>query len=106
VRVFTVHTTELSADSFSIGDLIDVCDVIDASPADLIPLLQDERAGLRRLRALAAVAWVLTRHDEPGLTFDDVLAGRVEVIGEVAASPADPTVPPSVAPPGANAYSS
>jgi len=34
--------------------------------------------GVPRIRALAALAWVITRRSEPSLTYDEVLDGRVE----------------------------
>jgi hypothetical protein len=106
MRVFTLRTGELTAESFSIGDLIDVCEAIDISPDDLTQLLRDTHAGTRRLRALAAVAWVMARHGEPELTLDQVLAGRIEVIGEVADATLDPTAPRSAARPVVSGRSS
>jgi hypothetical protein len=103
VKVYRVEVAALSPESFSLGDLIDVCETMDISPDDLGPLLRDENAGVRKLKALAAVAWVIARRTEPGLTYAQVLDGRVEVIGEGASATEDPTVTASDAPPGASA---
>ena len=91
VRVFRIDTGALSPDSLSIGDLIDICEAADVAPADLAPMIADESQGIRRLKALAAMAWIVTRRDEPGLTLADVMAGRVELRGEVGAPDANPT---------------
>ena len=37
-----------------------------------------------RIKGLAGMAWVIARRDEPDLTFDDVLDGRVESPSEEA----------------------
>jgi len=89
VRTFTVDVAALDEEAFSLGDVIDICDAVDCAPEDLRPLLADDSAGTRRLKAMAAVAWVITRNDEPGLTLADVLAGRVTITGK--AAEVDPT---------------
>lgn len=90
VRVFRVETSTLSPDSLSIGDLIDICEAADVAPADLAPMIRDETQGIRRLKALAAMAWIIFRRDEPELTLADVMRGRVELVG-VATGDANPT---------------
>ena len=89
MRTFVVDIGELDAEAFSLGDVIDICDAVDCAPEDLRPLLADKDAGTRRLTAMAAVAWVLTRKDEPSLTLADVLTGRVTIAGK--AAEVDPT---------------
>jgi hypothetical protein len=92
LRVFTFDTATLTIDDLSLGDLIDICEIVDCAPEDLGPIMNDPKQGVRRLKAFAAMAWILARRDEPGLTYAEVIAGRIEVTGEDASTgPADPT---------------
>jgi hypothetical protein len=91
MRVYTVHLDELTPGSLSFGDLIDVSEATGQEPEALEAIIRgtakDPPPGTR-LKILCAFAWVLARHDEPTLTYADVLAGQVNVAGT-----ADPTPP-------------
>jgi hypothetical protein len=78
-RVFTVGAEDYRRLSFR-----DMIEASEASGVDAVDIANLK--GVSRIRALAALAWVITRRSEPDLTYDQVLDGRVEQ-PEEAASP-------------------
>jgi hypothetical protein len=92
LRVFRVDVSQITPDAVSLGDLIDICEAAEVAPDDLSPLMADPKAGTRRLKALAAFAWTIARRDDPELTYADVLAGRVDLIGGPGIAIPDPPV--------------
>ena len=54
-------------------------DMIEASEASGVDSIDVQNLrGAAQIRALAALAWVITRRSEPDLTYEQVLDGRVE----------------------------
>lgn len=70
-RVFVVGSEDYRRLSFR--DMIEASEASGVDAVDIANL-----TGIARIRALAALAWVITRRSEPGLTYDEVLDGRVE----------------------------
>jgi hypothetical protein len=81
VRMFTVDLTELRPGTLSFGDLIDVADATGLDPTAFEAIVSSGK-GVDRLRLLCAFAWLAARRDEPALTYQDVLAGQVQVTGQ------------------------
>ena len=81
VRRFVVDVAQVTAGSLSFGDLIDLADATDIEPEDMQAVLMAK--GRRRLKLLVGFAWIIYRRAEPDLTFADVMAGQVEVLGKV-----------------------
>jgi hypothetical protein len=73
----------VTAGSLSFGDLIDLSDATGIEPEEMQPLLAGSGKGSKRLKLLVGVAWIVNRRSDPALTFSDVLAGQVEVVGIV-----------------------
>ena len=70
-RVFTFRAEDFARLSFR--DMIEASEAAGADAMDIAHL-----TGTAKIRALAALTWVITRRSEPGLTYDEVLDGRVE----------------------------
>lgn len=81
-RTFTFDPTGLS-----VADMIEAAELTGVDP-----LAMDRSPGPGKMRYTAALAWIYNRADDPGLTFEDVLQGRV--VGEVAENG---TAPPAQA---------
>jgi hypothetical protein len=82
VRIFKISTSGISAAGLRFRDLLDIADVTGLDVMDLSPVLQGHKGtGTDRIKALAAFTWIVERVNEPSLTYDDVLDGRVEVTG-------------------------
>jgi hypothetical protein len=71
VRVFVIGAEDYRRLSFR-----DMIEASEASGVDAVDI--QNLTGIARIRALAALAWVITRRTEPDLTYDQVLDGRVE----------------------------
>ena len=71
LRVFTVGSEDFK--QLSLRDLIAASEVSGVDVTELSNL-----RGVSRIRGLAGMAWVIARHDEPDLTFEEVLDGRIE----------------------------
>lgn len=80
VRMFTVDLGELRPGTLSFGDLIDVAEATGLDPTAFEAIIAEGK-GVDRLRLLCAFAWLSARRDEPSLTYQDVLAGQVQVTG-------------------------
>jgi hypothetical protein len=78
-----VDVAQVTAGSLSFGDLIDLSDATGVEPEEMQSLLSGIGKGSKRLKLLVGVAWIVNRRSDPALTFADVLAGQVEVIGIV-----------------------
>jgi hypothetical protein len=76
-RVFTVGAEDYRRLSFR-----DMIEASEASGVDAVDIANLK--GVSRIRALAALAWVITRRSEPDLTYEQVLDGRVESAGDTA----------------------
>lgn len=70
----TLRTFTFDPRQMSLGDMIEVAELTGVDP-----LAMDDATGVARLKVLAGLGWVYNRVDDPSLTFEDVLAGRVEV---------------------------
>lgn len=70
-RVFVVGSKDFR--QLSLRDLIAASE---ASGVDVTEL--GSLRGVAKIKGLAGMAWVIARREEPDLTFDDVLDGRVE----------------------------
>jgi hypothetical protein len=88
MRIFEVDVSRITTASLSFGDLIDIADATDLEPEDFEATLNGRKRGRDRLRLIVGFAWVIARRDEPTLTYEDVRAGQVTVIGK-----ADPKGP-------------
>ena len=77
-RTFVVGTDDYRRLSFR--DMIEASEASGVDAVDIANL-----RGVARIRALAALAWVITRRSEPDLTYEQVLDGRVEQAEEQAA---------------------
>lgn len=70
----------------SVGDVADMAEALDASPADLLKVLA--RPGKPRLDVAVVIAWIIGRKAEPALTLEEVRRSwRIEVVGEGAVDP-------------------
>jgi len=83
VITYRVDVAQVTAGSLSFGDLIDLSDATGVEPEEMQSLLSGIGKGSKRLKLLVGVAWIVNRRSDPALTFADVLAGQVEVIGIV-----------------------
>jgi hypothetical protein len=81
MKLFQVEASQMGPESLSFGDLIDLCEAAGVDPEEMQSLMAGPKRGARKLRLLCAVAWVVNRREVPGLTYADVLAGQVEIIG-------------------------
>lgn len=81
MRIFTVDMAGVSPGSLSFGDLIDVAEATGIEPDEMGDLVAGDGTSTKRLKLLVGFAWILARHDEPELTYADVLAGQVKVTG-------------------------
>jgi hypothetical protein len=81
LRTFTLDVGQISAGSLSFGDLIDLAEATGIEPEDMTALIGATGRGSKRLRLLVGFAWIVARRDEPSLTYQDVLAGQVTVVG-------------------------
>lgn len=82
VRVFTVTSEDYAPELLRLRDLIDIAEATDIDPTDFgAVLLGKSGKPADRIKALAGFAWIITRRDEPDLTYEQVLDGRV-VTGE------------------------
>ena len=75
----TVRTFTIGAEDYRRLSLRDMIEASEVSGVDAVDI-QNLR-GIARIKALAAMAWVITRRTEPDLTYDQVLDGRVESPG-------------------------
>jgi len=84
LRTYTVDLGVITPGSLSFGDLIDVSEASGVDPEDMQRLISSRAKGqgAAKLRLLCAFAWIVARRDEPGLTYQDVLAGQVKVTGQ------------------------
>jgi hypothetical protein len=71
LRVFTIGAQDYRHLSFR--DMIEASEASGVDAVDIANL-----SGIPRIKALAALAWVITRRSEPDLTYEEVLDGRVE----------------------------
>lgn len=70
-RVFRIGSEDYRR--LTLRDMIAASDAAGADVTELGAL-----KGSQRIKALAAMAWVIARLDEPDITYDQVLDGRVE----------------------------
>jgi hypothetical protein len=78
VRVFEVASEDYAPELLRLRDLIDIAEATGIDPTDLGSVLRGNSGKpADRVKALAGFAWVITRRDEPDLTYDEVLDGRV-----------------------------
>lgn len=78
---YRVSADDIAAGSLSFGELIDIADATGIDPEEMSTLLAVNGRGAQRLRLLVGLAWVVNRRTQPELTYTEVLAGQVEVIG-------------------------
>ena len=78
VRVFKIAQGDYAPELLRLRDLIDIAEATGLDPMNIGAVLNG-RSGkpADRIKALAGFAWIITRRDEPGLTYDQVLDGRV-----------------------------
>jgi len=78
VRVFEVSGEDYAPELLRLRDLIDIAEATGIDPTDFSSVLAG-RSGKAadRIKALAGFAWIITRRDEPDLTYEQVLDGRV-----------------------------
>lgn len=78
IRVFEVTSADYAPELLRLRDLIDIAEATGIDPTDFGAVLAG-RSGkpADRIKALAGFAWIITRRDEPDLTYDEVLDGRV-----------------------------
>ena len=79
------RTFVVSAEDYRRMSLRDMIEASEAAGVDAVDI--QNLKGVSRIKALAALAWVITRRSEPDLTYDQVLDGRVESPTEEVASP-------------------
>jgi hypothetical protein len=70
-RVFKLGAADYRR--LTLRDMIAASEVAGADVTELASL-----RGVARIKALAAMAWVVARIDEPDITYEQVLDGRVE----------------------------
>lgn len=70
------RTFTIGADDYRRLSLRDMIVASEAAGADVTELAN--LRGTAKIKALAAMAWVITRRTEPDLTYDEVLDGRIE----------------------------
>jgi hypothetical protein len=88
VRVFRVNAGDFQAAQLRFRDLLDIADAAGIDVMDMSAIASGKKGtGSDRIRTIAAFTWVMERKNEPDLTFDDVLDGRVEVVGKPTANP-------------------
>ncbi|RPJ28268.1 MAG: hypothetical protein EHM33_05135 [Chloroflexi bacterium] len=87
IRVFRVSSQAFDPTLLRLRDLIDIADATNLDPLDMGEVLEGRSGSPSdRVRAVAGFAWVIARRDEPDLTFEDVLDGRVITEGNVSDS--------------------
>lgn len=80
VRVFEVSTDDFSSRDLRFRDLIDIAEVTGIDVLDLSPILDGRKGNaVQKVKTVAAFTWIIYRRIEPGLTYDEVLDGRVKV---------------------------
>jgi hypothetical protein len=86
----------IDATRFGVGELLDIADALNTDLAGLAATMKTP--GIQQARLLVAIAWILVRRLEPGVTFADAQRWRIEVD---ARDPANPTPggEPETAPP-------
>jgi len=78
VRVFRVASADYAPELLRLRDLIDIAEATGIDPTDLGATLNGHSGKpADRIKALAGFAWIITRRDEPDLTYEQVLDGRV-----------------------------
>jgi hypothetical protein len=83
MRVYRIDVSQVSAGSLSFGDLIDLSEATGVEPEEMQSIIGGAGKGAKRMRLLCGLAWVVARRDEPALTYADILAGQVEIIGKL-----------------------
>ena len=78
VRVFKIAQEDYAPELLRLRDLIDIAEATGIDPTNFGAVLNG-KAGkpADRIKALAGFAWVITRREEPDLTYEQVLDGRV-----------------------------
>ena len=79
-RVFTFDPMQLST-----GEMIEAAELTGVDPLNMAA-----SEGPAQMRWTAALAWIYNRSDDPALTFEDVLAGKVEVAKNGTVPPEQP----------------
>lgn len=78
VRVFKVAQADYAPELLRLRDLIDIAEATGLDPTEFgATLAGNSGSPADRIKALAGFAWIINRRDEPNLTYDDVLDGRV-----------------------------
>ncbi len=80
-RTITLDISKLKPAALTLMDTLDIADVSGISHTKFTYILQ---AGSERDKALLmyAMAWVFARRVEPGITFDEIKACNLKIIGE------------------------
>ena len=79
VRVFKIASADYAPELLRLRDLIDIAEATGLDPTEFNDILNGRMGKpADRIKALAGFAWIITRRDEPGLTYENVLDGRIE----------------------------
>ena len=90
VTTYILRTEDIDPKAMKFRDLLDIADATGIDAMQLSAAISGKLgSGSDRLKELAAFVWVIERRKNPELTFDQVLDGRVEIVGDKV----DPTVP-------------
>lgn len=73
------------ASQLTLLEVLDMADTVGVDPAALGEAMKGGSTS-RRMRLMYAMAWCIARRAEPSLTFEQVCAWKLEVIGEVDAT--------------------
>jgi hypothetical protein len=93
VRVFKISVDSLTVSGLRFRDLLDIAEVTGLDVLDLAPILEKRKgSGVDKLKAVAGFTWIAQRRNEPGLTYDDVLDGRIEIEKDTDNSQSNPTL--------------
>jgi hypothetical protein len=82
-RTITLHVEGITPGGLTLLDALDIAEASGVDPDDMMTVLagkQNRKQGM----LMYAIAWVLARRVEPGLTFEEVLTCHLHVVGTAA----------------------
>jgi hypothetical protein len=82
-RTITLHVEGITPGGLTLLDALDIAEASGVDPDDMMQVLAGKQTRKQGM-LMYAIAWVLGRRVEPGLTFEEVLTCHLHVVGKAA----------------------
>ncbi len=80
-RSITLHVEGITPGGLTLLDALDIAEASGVEPDDMMTVLSGKRSRKQGM-LMYAIAWVLARRVEPGLTFAEILTCHLHIVGE------------------------